>query len=177
MISAFSCGAAQHCPLAPGFRWQIRNQGAVPECIPLRSWVDPFSCPLPKPPCRPWPRSLALQSHIGQDRTILSPPITVLPQRRVFGARPAWPRPHGPVCPPEPSSIAQLQATLKDKCTAEWVLILKSCGASSMLAQALEASQHPQILVEASAKIFGGYAIAVPPHHPPFPHLCKSVRG
>ena len=49
------------------------------------------------------------------------------------------PRPYGPVRPPEPSSTAQLQATLKDKCTAEWVLILKSCVASSMLAQALEA--------------------------------------
>ena len=66
------------------------------------------------------------------------------------------PRPYGPVRPPEPSSTAQLQATLKDKCTAEWVLILKSCVASSKLAQALEASQHPQILVEASLRKFSG---------------------
>ena len=69
----------------------------------------------------------------------------------VFSARPALPRPYGPVRPPEPSSTAQLQATLKDKCTAEWVLILKSCVAGSMLAQALEASQHPQ---EASLRKF-----------------------
>ena len=66
------------------------------------------------------------------------------------------PRPHGPIRPAEPSSTAQLQATLKDKCTAEWVLILKSCVASSKLAQALEASQHPQILVEASLRKFSG---------------------
>ena len=66
------------------------------------------------------------------------------------------PRPHGPVRPAEPSSTAQLQATLKDRCTAEWVSILKSCVASSKLAQALEASQHPQILVEASLRKFSG---------------------
>ena len=28
VISAFSCGATQHCPLDPGFQWQIRDQGA-----------------------------------------------------------------------------------------------------------------------------------------------------
>ena len=66
------------------------------------------------------------------------------------------PRPYSPIRPAEPSSTAQLQATLKDKCTAEWVLILKSCVASSKLAQALEASQHPQILVEASLRKFSG---------------------
>ena len=66
------------------------------------------------------------------------------------------PRPYGPVRPAEPSSTAQLQATLKDKCTAKWVLILKSCVASSKLAQALEASQHPQILVEASLRKSSG---------------------
>ena len=132
----------------------------MPECIPLRSWVDHVSCPLPKPPCRPWPRSLALQSHFSQERTdqirsLLSQP-TVLPSRRVFGTRPTMPRPCGPVRPAEPSSTAQLQATLKDKCTAEWILILKSCVASSKLAQALEALQHPQILVEASLRKFSG---------------------
>ena len=52
--------------------------------------------------------------------------------------------------------LSQLQATLKDKCAAKWVLILKSCVASSKLAQALEASQHPQILVEASLRKFSG---------------------
>ena len=74
----------------------------------------------------------------------------------MFSARPALPRPYGPVRPPEPSSTAQLQATLKNKCTAEWVLILKSCIDSSLLVQALEASQHPHILVEASLRKFSG---------------------
>ena len=55
---------------------------------------------------------------------------------------------------------AQVQATLKDKCTAEWVLILKSCVAGSMLAQALEASQHPHVLVEASLRKFSGGALS-----------------
>ena len=101
----------------------------------------------------PWPRSLALQSHFSQERT---DQIRSLLSRRVFGTRPTMPRPYGPTRPAEPSSTAQLQATLKDKCTAEWVLILKSCVASSKLAQALEASQHPQILVEASLRKFSG---------------------
>ena len=114
--------------------------------------MDPYSCPLPKPPCRPWPRSLFLQTHTSQDRTgqarpLLSLPIAVIPSRRVFSARPAL-----PIRPPEPSSTA----SYKDRCTAEWVLILKSCVAGSMLAQALEASQHPQVLVEASLRKFSG---------------------
>ena len=51
--------ATQHCPLAPGSWWQIRNQ--TPKCIPLTSWLDPFSCPLPKvwPPCRHTPARTA----------------------------------------------------------------------------------------------------------------------
>ena len=48
-------------------------------------------------------------------------------------------------------SPLQLQATLKDKCTAEWVLIHKSCVASSK-----QASQRPQIIVEASLRKFSG---------------------
>ena len=141
MISAFSCGATQHCPLAPGSRWQIRNQGAQFQS------AFPFSCPLPKPPCRPWPRSLALQTHTSQDRPgqarpLLSLPIAVMPLRRVFSARPALPRPYGHVRPPEPSSTAQLQATLKDKCTAECFLILKSCASHGSLATHRSLSKH-----------------------------------
>ena len=174
-----------HPALPPCPRRSVANQRPgcpVPECILLRSWVDPFSCPLPKPPCRPWPRSLALQSHISQDRTdqvrsLLSPQITVMPLRRVFGARPALPRPYGPVRPLEPSSTAQLQATLKDKCTAEWVLILKSCVASSMLAQALEARSTRRSLSKHLCGNFRGARCRSTPRHPPFSHLRKSVRG
>ena len=70
----------------------------------------------------------------------------MMPLRRVFSARPALPRPYGPVRPPEPSSTAQLQATLKDKCTG------------SKLAQALEASDPCRSL---SAEIFRGYLRAI----------------
>ena len=72
--------------------------------------------------------SLALQSHISQERTdqVRSPASPYA----------SCSRPYGPVRLSEPSSTAQLQATLKDKCTAEWVLTLKSCVASSMLAHA-----------------------------------------
>ena len=77
-ISAFNCGATQHCLLALG---RVGGQGSRCQSA------------LPKPPCRPWPRSLALHSHFSQKRTdqirsMLNPPLTVLPSRRVFGARP-----------------------------------------------------------------------------------------
>ena len=40
-----------HPALPPRPRLSVANQKPgcpVPECIPLRSWVDPYSCPLPK---------------------------------------------------------------------------------------------------------------------------------
>ena len=85
-----------HPALPPCLRPSVANQRPgcpVPECIPLRSWVDPCSCPLPKP----WPCSLALQSHISQERTdqvrsLLSPPITEMPLRRqACNAQVIWP--------------------------------------------------------------------------------------
>ena len=78
-------------------RFQLRSHPALPPPGgKSETRVSAFRCPLPKPPCRPWPCSLALQSHTSQDRTgqarsLLSLPIAVMPLRRVFGARPARP--------------------------------------------------------------------------------------
>ena len=153
MISAFSCRATQHCPLAPGSR---KSETRVPSSR-VHS-IKVLGGPLPS--AQAALQALASQSSLAD---------THQPGPHRSGSPPAQPanrsdpltprvqrRPYGPVRPPEPSSTAQLQATLKDKCTAEWVLILKSCVAGSMPAQALEASQHPQVLVEASLRKFSG---------------------
>ena len=178
-------------------RWPFRRNGRrppglQPTPVVRRSWRTPCNCrrlyiALPKPPCRPWPRSLALQSHIGQDRTdqirpLLSPPITVLPQRRVFGARPAMPRPHGPVCPPDSLTRALFDCSAASH--AEGQVYCRMGFDTQILRGQQHAGASPGSLTapadpcrSIAAKIFGGRAIAAPPRHPPFPHLCKSVRG
>ena len=179
---------ASHPSLPPHPRLSVANQEPgflIPESIPMKSWVDPHSCPLPKPPCRPWPCSLALLTHTSQDRASQVRPqnslsAAVIPARRVFSARPALPKPYGPARPSEPSSTAQLQATLKDKCTTEWVLILKLCIDSSLQSS----SASPGSLATPArpcrglaAQVLGGHAVTVPPGYPSFSGLCESVCG
>ena len=128
------------------------------DCIPLRFWVD-----LPAP-CPSRPAALAAQplpcrfsqERADQIRSLLSSAPTVLPLRRVFGTRPTM-RPYGPVRPAEPSSTAQLQATLK----TSWRKLWKPCSTR-------------RFLLKITKKNFGGHAVAVPP---PFSYLCTSCVG
>ena len=144
----FSCRATQHCPLV--LRLSVANQKPG---VPMRAgWtLTPALCPSRLAglgravyPCRHTPVRTVRPAPAQPSNC--SDPLTPRVQRQA--------RPYGPVRPS--LHQPQLQATLKDKCAAEWILILKSCVAGSMLAQALEASQHAQVLVEASLRKFSG---------------------
>ena len=83
--------------------------------------MDPFSCP-----AQAALQALASQSSLAETGPHRSGSPPAQPANRSDALTPRVQRPactaqpYGPVRPPEPSSTAQLQATLTDKCTAEW---------------------------------------------------------
>ena len=151
-------------------RWPFRRNGRrPPSLLPNSTRRERLPRPTQSLAC-PHVRIMAVGSDLTQCalRTRRPGSIPAQPANHSDALTPRvrrQARPYGPVRPPEPSSTAQLQVTLKDNC--RMVLILKSCVASSKLASWLK---H-------AAEIFGGRAVAVPPRHPFFSHLCKSVRG
>ena len=57
----------------------------VPEHLPRRAWQCPYARPLPRPPIRPLPRSLAPTSSLAHPAV---PGGDLAPQHRVFGPKP-----------------------------------------------------------------------------------------